>query len=267
MCPAGPCNPCGVPALSSGRDRSGRPPLRSVVAAPGRGRHRPVVSRAAGWRGAVQGRAACGHLAGGRGRRHAHCPDYGVFGLAVAGRRPGTRRWHQPAARSRRLLPFPVPQLSAHRRGSRRRAPGGHARPASWGRGGGAARGGVGTAVRAGRPGRGDGRRVADPGPPLPYVLAGVAGVAVLAGCAALVVRGLARRGRSRLTLAARAVSADLRHGLLAPDVWPQLTLASVLVVAGHTATFVIAARVAGSPAPLGGLIALLVVVQTATVI
>jgi uncharacterized membrane protein YbhN (UPF0104 family) len=97
----------------------------------------------------------------------------------------------------------------------------------------------------------------------LPYVLAGVAG---LAGCAALVVRGAARRGRSRLTRAARAVSADLRHGL-APGVWPQLVLASVLVVAGHTATFVIAARVAGSTAPLGELVALLMVVQTAMVI
>ncbi len=52
--------------------------------------------------------------------------------------------------------------------------------------------------------------------PALPYVLAGVAGIA---GCAALVVRGAARRGRSRLTRAARAVSADLRHGLLAPGV------------------------------------------------
>jgi len=100
--------------------------------------------------------------------------------------------------------------------------------------------------------------------PALPYVLAGVAGIA---GCAALVVRGAARRGRSRLTRAARAVSADLRYGLLAPDVWPQLTLASVLVVAGHTATFVIAARVAGSTAPLGELVALLMVVQTAMVI
>jgi uncharacterized membrane protein YbhN (UPF0104 family) len=98
----------------------------------------------------------------------------------------------------------------------------------------------------------------------LPYVLAGVAGVA---GCAALVVGGAARHGRSRVTLAARAVSADLRHALLARGVWPQLTLASVLVVAGHTATFVVAARVAGSAAPLGELVALLLVVQTATVI
>jgi uncharacterized membrane protein YbhN (UPF0104 family) len=100
--------------------------------------------------------------------------------------------------------------------------------------------------------------------PALPYVLAGVAG---MAGCAALAVRGAARRGRSRLTRAARAVSADLRHGLLAPGVWPQATLASVLVVAGHTATFVIAARVAGCTAPLGELVALLMVVQTVVVI
>ena len=100
--------------------------------------------------------------------------------------------------------------------------------------------------------------------PALPYVLLGVVGAA---GCAALAVRGAARRGRPRVARAARAVSADLRRGLLAPDVWPQLTLASVLVVAGHTATFVIAARVAGSTAPLGELVALLMVVQVAVVI
>ncbi len=75
------------------------------------------------------------------------------------------------------------------------------------------------------------------------------------------------RRGRSWLTRAARAVTDDLRYGMLAPHVWPQLALSSVLVVAGHTATFVIAARVAGSTAPLGELLALLMVVQAATVI
>jgi hypothetical protein len=100
--------------------------------------------------------------------------------------------------------------------------------------------------------------------PALPYALAGLAGVA---GCAALAVRGAARRGRPRLARAARTVSADLRRGLLAPGVWPRLTLASVLVVAGHTATFVIAARVAGCTAPLGELVALLMVVQIAVVI
>jgi uncharacterized membrane protein YbhN (UPF0104 family) len=100
--------------------------------------------------------------------------------------------------------------------------------------------------------------------PALPYVLAGVVGAA---GCAGLVVRCAARRGRSRLKSSARAISDDLRHGLLAPGVWPQLALASALVVAAHTATFVIAARVAGSTAPLGELVALLMVIQTAAVI
>jgi uncharacterized membrane protein YbhN (UPF0104 family) len=103
--------------------------------------------------------------------------------------------------------------------------------------------------------------------PALPYVLAGIAGVAGIVGCAALVARHTDRRGRSRLIRTARAVADDLRHGMLAPHVWPQLALASVLVVAGHTAVFVIAARVAGSTAPLGELLALLMVVQTATVI
>ncbi|MEP6815155.1 MAG: lysylphosphatidylglycerol synthase transmembrane domain-containing protein [Marmoricola sp.] len=100
--------------------------------------------------------------------------------------------------------------------------------------------------------------------PALPYLLAGVAGAAA---CAALAVCVAARRGRSRPTLAARAVVDDLRRGLLAREVWPQLTLASVLVVAGHTTTFVIAARVAGSTVPLGELVALLMLVQTAMVI
>jgi uncharacterized membrane protein YbhN (UPF0104 family) len=97
--------------------------------------------------------------------------------------------------------------------------------------------------------------------PVLPYVLVGIAGVV---GCAALVVTVAARRGRSRLARAARTLATDLRRGLLVRGVWPRLTLASVLVVTGHTATFVIAARVAGCTAPLGELIALLMVIQIA---
>jgi len=103
--------------------------------------------------------------------------------------------------------------------------------------------------------------------PALPYVLAGIAGVACAVGCAALIARHTDCLHRSRLTRAARAVADDLRHGMLNPHVWPQLALASALVVAGHTATFVIAARVAGSTAPLGELLALLMVVQAAMVI
>ena len=97
--------------------------------------------------------------------------------------------------------------------------------------------------------------------PALPYVLAGIAGVV---GCAALVVGVAASPRPVAAARAARAIATDLRRGLLVRGVWPQLTLASVLVVAGHTATFVIAARVAGSTAPLGELIALLMVIQIA---
>jgi uncharacterized membrane protein YbhN (UPF0104 family) len=100
--------------------------------------------------------------------------------------------------------------------------------------------------------------------PVLPYVLVGIAGVV---GCAALVVSIAARLGRSRPASGVRAIATDLRRGLLVRGVWPRLTLASVLVVAGHTATFVIAARIAGSTAPLGELIALLMVIQIAAAI
>jgi GTP cyclohydrolase II len=99
--------------------------------------------------------------------------------------------------------------------------------------------------------------------PAVPYVLAGIAGAA---GCAALVLRFALRRGQSQLARTARVVSGDLRR-LLAPDALLRIALSSVLVVAGHTTTFVIAARVAGCTAPLGELVALLMVVQTVVVI
>ena len=103
--------------------------------------------------------------------------------------------------------------------------------------------------------------------PALPYVLAGIAAVGGVVGGAALLLRDAARGGRSRLARTAQAVAGDLRAGLLAPSVWPQLVAASVLNVAGHTATFVLAARVAGATVPLSELVALLLVVQIAVVI
>ncbi len=103
--------------------------------------------------------------------------------------------------------------------------------------------------------------------PALPYILAGVAGLAVVAGGVGLLVAGVAGRGRSRFSRTARAAGQDLRCQLLAVGVWPQLGGSSVLIVAGHTATFVIAARVAGATVALGELVALLMVVQIAVVI
>lgn len=100
--------------------------------------------------------------------------------------------------------------------------------------------------------------------PVLPIVLAcAVAAVVVVA----LVIRVAARRGRTRPAAVARAVVSDVRHGLLARNVWPQLMSSSVSVVAGHTTTFVLAARIAGCTAPVGELVALAMLVQTAMAI
>jgi len=75
--------------------------------------------------------------------------------------------------------------------------------------------------------------------------------VALLA--AAAVVALAARRqpaARSRWARLRGAVARDLRDGLLAGRAWPAIALTSALVVAGHVATFLIAARTAGTTAP-----------------
>jgi hypothetical protein len=71
---------------------------------------------------------------------------------------------------------------------------------------------------------------------------------------------GVARWARLR-----RAAARDLRDGLLARRAWPAVVLASALVVAGHVATFLIAARSAGATAPPSELLPLaLLVIQAA---
>jgi glycosyltransferase 2 family protein len=47
-----------------------------------------------------------------------------------------------------------------------------------------------------------------------------------------------------------RAVAGDIRGGLFARKAWPRIAIASALVVAGHAATFLLAARTAGVSAP-----------------
>jgi uncharacterized membrane protein YbhN (UPF0104 family) len=59
------------------------------------------------------------------------------------------------------------------------------------------------------------------------------------------------RRGTSRAANAARAGAAEIRAGLLSRRTWPGIVLASTVVLAGHLATFVVAARAAGSTASL----------------
>jgi glycosyltransferase 2 family protein len=89
---------------------------------------------------------------------------------------------------------------------------------------------------------------------------------AVAAGLAAavLVLRALPRQGRSRWARGLRAAGADIRHGLLARRAWPGVVLASIVVVCGHAATFLIAARTAGSTASVAQLLPLTLLVLLA---
>jgi uncharacterized membrane protein YbhN (UPF0104 family) len=68
----------------------------------------------------------------------------------------------------------------------------------------------------------------------------------------------------SRWARLRRAAARDVRDGLLAARAWPAIALASALVVAGHAATFLIAARTAGATAPLSQMLALALLVMLA---
>jgi uncharacterized membrane protein YbhN (UPF0104 family) len=74
---------------------------------------------------------------------------------------------------------------------------------------------------------------------------AAAAGALVLLACRRL------RQGGSRLAAGVRTGLAEIRTGLLARRNWPGITLASTVVLAGHLATFVVAARAAGSAASI----------------
>ena len=63
--------------------------------------------------------------------------------------------------------------------------------------------------------------------------------------------------GRGRAGRAVRGALSDVRRGLLPRRVWPGVVAASVLMVLGHAATFVLAARTAGSTAPVPALVPL----------
>ena len=96
---------------------------------------------------------------------------------------------------------------------------------------------------------------VALPSPVQSWVpwIALVVGVAV---CGALLAaRARPSRGRSAWRRAARTAAGDIRTGLLGRAAWPGIALASAVVLAGHTVTFLIAARSAGATAPLSQLV------------
>jgi uncharacterized membrane protein YbhN (UPF0104 family) len=79
------------------------------------------------------------------------------------------------------------------------------------------------------------------------------AGVAVAAGIvgAAMLARAITRGRSDRWERAVRRIGSDVRDGLLAPGNLAAVVVTSSIVLAGHMATFLVAARTAGSTAPL----------------
>jgi uncharacterized membrane protein YbhN (UPF0104 family) len=94
-------------------------------------------------------------------------------------------------------------------------------------------------------------------------LLAAAAGVAL----AARVGPAVARVGGSRFSRLRSAVARDLRDGLLAGRAWAAIALASALVVAGQSVTFLIAARTAGATAPPSHMLPLALLVMLAAVL
>jgi len=82
-------------------------------------------------------------------------------------------------------------------------------------------------------------------------VIALAASVIAAAALVVLLACRRLRRGTSRAARAARTGLGEIRTGLLARRNWPGIVLASTVVLAGHLATFVVAARAAGSSASL----------------
>ena len=87
-------------------------------------------------------------------------------------------------------------------------------------------------------------------------------------GLVAVVLHGSrGRLGDSRPSRILRTAFDDVRSGVLAREAWPIVIGASVIVVAGHAATFVIAARTAGTDASTMVLLPLALIVLAAMAI
>ncbi|MEV4662691.1 lysylphosphatidylglycerol synthase domain-containing protein [Micromonospora echinofusca] len=95
------------------------------------------------------------------------------------------------------------------------------------------------------------------PSPVRPHLPAVAALLAAAGLGVVLLARALPTTSASRWARAARAAAADVRAGLLGRRAWLGVVVASTVAVAGHLATFVLAARTAGSTAPLALLVPL----------
>ncbi len=83
----------------------------------------------------------------------------------------------------------------------------------------------------------------------------------------AIVAKARPGRGQSVWARFRRAVAGDIRDALLARRAWLGIVLVSALVVAGHTSTFLIAARTAGTAAPLSQMLPIALLVMMAMVL
>jgi glycosyltransferase 2 family protein len=97
---------------------------------------------------------------------------------------------------------------------------------------------------------------------PLVVIALVVAGVGIV-----LVARVRPAGDRSRWARIRNAAAGDIRNGLLARRAWLGIALASALVVCGHAATFLIAARTAGTAAPLSRMLPLALLAMLVMVI
>jgi hypothetical protein len=95
----------------------------------------------------------------------------------------------------------------------------------------------------------------------MPIVLTAV--LTCLVGVA-LVARAARRGDSTQWARASRLIGAELRAAVVARERWPGILASSAIVVVGHAATFLIAARDAGATAPFAELIALTMLVLVA---
>ena len=94
----------------------------------------------------------------------------------------------------------------------------------------------------------------------MPFVA--LAAVAVAVG---LVLVGRVRGGASRWARVRNGAVTDIRKGVLRRDALPAVLLTSLVVAVGHVVTFLIAARTAGTTAPLSRLLPLAMLALLAT--
>lgn len=96
--------------------------------------------------------------------------------------------------------------------------------------------------------------------PAAPWVIGALMMGAVVVGLGLMVVG----TGSSWVGRVLRGLREDVRHGVLARAVWPGVVLASMLAVAGHLATYLVAARAVGVTASTATLLPLALLVLVA---